>query len=138
MEQLRNPLGLRVNAGQVRSFVQVAIDARQSQVITVTSSTGGTLSVAGCTVLSWLTCTLPSNSILQPNAGVGITVYGNPSGFLASTQTSQLTIQVGSQSGTVSVSLVIGGGGGGAAGTSPVAPTALSFDYEFGIGRAHV
>jgi hypothetical protein len=35
MEQLRNPLGLRVNAGQVRSFVQVAIDARQSQVIEI-------------------------------------------------------------------------------------------------------
>src|ERR1035438_708604 len=145
IEQLRVTVTLTVNGGTSAGLsinpspvtLSAAVNgAIQSQVITVTSSTGGTLSVAGCTVLSWLTCTLPSNSILQPNAGVGITVYGNPSGFLASTQTSQLTIQVGSQSGTVSVRLVIGGGGGGAAGTSPVAPTALSFDYEFGTNTA--
>src|ERR1035441_3858000 len=35
MEEPRHSLGLRVNARQVRSFVQVAVDARQSQVVEV-------------------------------------------------------------------------------------------------------
>ena len=35
MEQLRNRLGLRVNASPVRSFVQVAIDAHQYQVVEI-------------------------------------------------------------------------------------------------------
>ena len=35
MEQFRHSLGLGVNAGQVRSFVQVAINARQSQILQI-------------------------------------------------------------------------------------------------------
>ena len=35
MEQFRHSLGLRVNAGQVRSFVQVAINTRQSQILQI-------------------------------------------------------------------------------------------------------
>ena len=128
-------LGLTINPGTVTLAAAVS-GALQSQVINVTSSTGGILSVAGCNLLSWLTCTLPSNTTLQANVGVGVTVYANPSGFPASTQTGTLQIQVGSQSGTVSVSLVIGGGG--ATGSGAVAPTALAFDYEFGTNTSFV
>src|ERR1019366_6334321 len=147
IEQLRVTVTLTVNGGTSVGLTinpsSVTLNAAvngtlQSQVINVTSSTGGTLSVVGCNILSWLTCLLPSNTTLQPNVASGITVYGNPSGFAASTQNGTLTIQVGSQSGTVSVSLVIGGGGGGGTGTSLVAPTALTFAYEFGTNASFV
>ena len=147
VEQLRVTVTLTVNGGTSVGLTinpsSVTLNAAvngtlQSQVINVTSSTGGTLSVVGCNILSWLTCLLPSNTTLQPNVAVGFTVYGNPSGFLASTQTGTLQIQVGSQSGTVGVSLVIGGGGGGGTGTSLVAPTALTFAYEFGTNASFV
>jgi len=128
--------GLTISPGTV-TLAAAVYGAMQSQVISVTSSTGGTLSVAGCNVVTWLTCTLPSNTTLQPNVAVGFTVYGNPVGFPASTQNGTLQIQVGSQSGTVSVSLVIGGGGGGA-GSGVVSPSALVFAYEFGTNTSFV
>jgi uncharacterized protein (TIGR03437 family) len=147
-EQLRITVNLTVNGGTSAgltinptsvSLAAAVNGTQQSQVVSVTSTTGGTLTVTGCTLLSWLTCTLPSNATVQANVAVAFTVYANPGGFAASTQTGVLQIQVGSQSGTLNVSLVIGGGGGGGGtSTTAVAPAALTFAYEYGTNTTFV
>ena len=112
------------------SFNVAVNGAQQSQTVNVTSGAGGTLTVGGCTSLTWLTCTLPSNTSLSPGVGVGFTVYANPAGLAAGTNNATLQIQVGSQSAQIGVSMIIGGGGG--TGTTAVAPTALNFAYQLG------
>ena len=131
-----NSSGLTLTPSSV-SFTSVLNGAQQSQVISVTSGTGGTLILGGCNALLWLTCTLPSSTTLFPNVGSAFTIYVNPSaaGLAATTYTSTVQIQVGSQTGTVNVSLSLGGGG---TGTTAVAPTSLTFAYEYGTNTSFV
>ena len=125
-------VGLTLSPSSV-NLASAVNGGQQSQVVTVTSSTGGTLTVAGCASsgTTWLTCALPANTFLSAGVATSFTVYGNPNGLVAGiTYSGQLTIQVGSQSGLMAVSLVIGGGSG--TGTTAVAPTSLAFAYEYG------
>jgi len=95
--------------------------AQQSQVVSVTSSTGGTLVVSGCAYASWLTCTLPNNTAVSPNIPINFTINANPAGLTANTYTSTMQIQVGSQTGNLNISLVVGGGGTNSAVVAPAA-----------------
>ena len=110
--------------------------AQQSLIVNVTSSTGGFLSVNGCNSVGWLTCALPSNTTLSPNVTAGLTVYANTTGLTPTTYTGTLHVQVGSQTGDISVSLAVGSGSG--SGTALVAPTALNFAYELGTSPLFV
>jgi uncharacterized protein (TIGR03437 family) len=126
--------GLTVTPSSV-SLSSAVNGAQQSQVINVNSSAGGTLTVNGCAFVNWLTCALPSNATVSPNVPIAFTIYANPSGLAANTYSSTMTIQVGSQSGTLNVSLVVGGGG---TGNTLVAPAALTFYYELGTNTSFV
>ncbi len=128
--------GLTISPGSV-TFTAALNGAQQSQVVNVTSGSGGNLLVNGCTSIGWLTCTFPSNTSLSPGVAAGLTVIANPNGLGANTYSSTLQIQVGAQSGTVNVSLVVGGGSGGT-GTAGVAPTSLTFAYQYGTNTAFV
>ena len=81
----------------------------------------------------------PTNSVVSAEPGsVSFTVFANPSGLAANTYTGAIQVTVGSQTGTVNVNLVVGGGGSGGTGTTAVAPTTLSFAYQFGTNPAFV
>ena len=125
--------GLTISPGSI-PFTAGINGSQQSQVVTLTSSTGGALTINGCTSLTWLTCTLPSTSNLTAGVGVSFTVRANPSGLAANTYFTQLQIQVGAQSGTVNVTFVVGGGGT----ATGAAPASLAFAYEFGTNTTSV
>ena len=130
-----NSSGLTISPTSV-PFTAAVNSAQQSQTVNVTSSNAGTLTVGGCSSVAWLTCTLPSNTTVSPGVPVGFTVYADPTGLAVSTYNGTLQIQVGSQSGTLNVSLVVGGGSG--TGSTGVAPTSLSFAYQFGTSAAYI
>jgi uncharacterized protein (TIGR03437 family) len=130
-----NGSGLTISPTTI-PFTSALNGAQQSQVVNVISGTGGTLILSGCNALLWLTCTLPATTTLSPNVGSAFTVYVNPAGLAANTYTSSLQVQVGSQTGTVNVSLAVGGSGTN--GTSLVAPTTLNFAYELGTDTSFV
>jgi uncharacterized protein (TIGR03437 family) len=133
-----NSAGLTINPSPV-SFSAALNGAQQSLSVNVTSSAGGTLSVTG-SLPSGVSYVLPSNPTIGPGGTVAFTVYANPFGLAANTYSGTLQIVVGSQSGTVNVSLTVGGGGGGGGGTgiTAVAPTSLSFAYQLGTNGAFV
>ena len=118
------------------SFSAAVGGAQQSLIVNVTSSSGGFLSVNGCNSLTWLSCALPSNTTLSPNVTAGLTVYANTTGLTANTYTGKLLVQVGTQTGTINVSLALGNGSGG--GNTAVAPTALNFAWETGTSTLFV
>jgi uncharacterized protein (TIGR03437 family) len=144
-EQLRVNVTLTVNGGNSAglsispspvTFSAAVNGAQQSQSVNVTSSAGGALSVTG-NLPPGLTFTAPVNTTIAPGGTAAFSVFANPFGLAVGTFTGTLQVVVGSQSGTVNVSLAVGGGGGGS-GTTGVAPTSLSFAYEFGTNVAFV
>ena len=110
------------------SFTVALNGAQQNQTVNVTGGAGGFLSVSG-SLPAGLTYQLPSNTTVAPGGSVAFTVYANPSGLAANTYGGTLNVVVGSQSSTVDVTMVVGGGG---TGTTAVAPTALRFFYQLG------
>ena len=131
-----NSFGLSFSPNPV-SFTAPLNGSQQSQSVSVLSSTGGNFSISS-TLPSWLTVVPPTNSFVTANQSTAFTVFANPFGLAANTYTGAIQIVVGSQTGTVNVSMAVGGGGGGGTGTTAVAPTTLSFAYQFGTNPAFV
>jgi uncharacterized protein (TIGR03437 family) len=125
--------GLFISPNPV-TFNAAVNGAVQSQLITVSSNTTGgavTLSVNG-TPATWLSYTNPSPANVVVNQSSTFTLTANPNGLAAGTYTAApITVTLGTLTGTLSVSLVVGGGGGGG-GSTAVSPTAMSFSFQQG------
>ena len=126
--------GLTISPTTV-SFTSALNGGQQSKAVSVTASGTGNISVNGCNSLTWLTCTLPSNTAVTPGVATSFNVIVNPNGLAANTYTTTLQVQAGSQTGTVNVSLSVAGG---SSGTALVAPASLAFDYELGTPKSYV
>ena len=131
-----NSFGLSISPNPV-TFTAPLNGGQQSQNVSLLSSTGGNFSLSN-TLPSWLTVVPPTNSFVSANQTTNFTVYANPFGLAANTYTGAIQIVVGSQTGTVNVSMTVGGGGSGGTGTTAVAPTTLSFAYQFGTNAAFI
>ena len=131
-----NSFGLSFSPNPV-SFTAPLNGSQQAQSVSVLSNTGGNFSISS-TLPSWLTVVPPANSFVTANQSTAFTVYANPFGLAANTYTGAIQIVVGSQTGTVNVSMTVGSGGGGGTGTTAVAPTTLSFAYQFGTNAAFI
>ena len=146
-EQLRVNVTLTVNGGNSAGltvtpnpvpFSAALNSAQQSQVVTLNSNVGGSVTVTGIgTSPAWLSATGPSPATVVAGQASSFTVYANPSGLLSGSYSASIAVSVGSQSGTLIVNLVVGGGSGGT-GTTAVAPTSLNFAYQFGTNVAFV
>ena len=124
-----NSFGLSITPNPV-TFNAALNGSQLSQSVTVASNAGGNISLSG-NLPAGLTFGQPNSSFVSAGGSVNFTVFANPAGLAANTYTGTIQVTVGSQSGTVSVSMVVGGGGTGT-GTTAVAPTTLSFAYQFG------
>jgi uncharacterized protein (TIGR03437 family) len=102
--------------------------SQQSQTVYVTSSTGGTLSVSP-SLPSGLSYQLNNSTIPSGVQTAAFTVFANPAGLAANTYSGTMFVSVGTQSISVPVNMVVGGGG---TGTTAVAPTSLTFAYQLG------
>ena len=124
--------GLTINPTSL-SFSAPVGGTQQFGTLVVSSATGGVLNVVPSSAQGWLT--FQSGNVgqtLSPNAQASITVYANPSpnGQLgAGTYNGTVTVQIGSQSQSVPVTFVVGGGG---ANGTLVAPASLNFVYILG------
>lgn len=128
-----NSAGLTITPNPV-SFNVALNSAQTSQVVTITSNVGGAVTVGPSGVTpGWLTASGPSPTTISAGQSATFTVFANPSGLVAGTYSASIAVTVGSQSGTVAVNLVVGGGGTGT-GTTAVAPTSLNFAYHLGAG----
>jgi uncharacterized protein (TIGR03437 family) len=97
---------------------------------TMSSTQGGHVTVGPYpNAPSWLTASGPSVDPVSANQSSTFTVTVNPSGLAANTYTASIPVGIGTQTATVAVNLVVGGGGPG---TTAVAPTALTFSYQAG------
>lgn len=128
-----NSTGLNITPNPL-TFSAALSSAEQSQLVTITSNTGGAVTVTGVgTTPSWLRATGPNPANVVANQQSTFTVYANPAGLTAATYSSSIAVTVGGQSGTLTVTLVVGSGsGGGGTGSTAVAPTSLNFTYQFG------
>ncbi len=115
-----NPLNLTTAVNGAQQFPQV----------TVTSGTGGTLSVSG-NFQSWIFYSLPINQNIAPGGSAPLTLNVNPAGLAAGVYSQVINVTVGSQTSVLTVNLTVGSGGGGG-GTGTVTPNALSFAYQTG------
>jgi uncharacterized protein (TIGR03437 family) len=141
------PVTLTVNGGTSSGFsispnpltFNSAVNgATQSQLVTMSSNTGGTATVGPYpNAPSWLTATAPNPVSVGANQATTFTVTANPAGMVAGTYSAAIPVGIGSQSGTVTVNLVIGSGGTGG-GTTAVAPTSMNFTYQFGASAATI
>jgi uncharacterized protein (TIGR03437 family) len=130
-----NSSGLGISPNPV-TFNAAVNGAQQSQTVTVSSNIGGTISLSG-TPPAGLSYSQPNNSVVSPGGSVSFTVFANPAGLAANTYSFTIGVTVGSQSGTVNVNLIVGGGSGGT-GTTAVAPTTLSFAYQLNTNPAFI
>ncbi len=131
-----NSAGLTINPNPV-TFNAALNGSQLSQTVTVGSNVGGNISLSG-SLPAGLSFSQPVSNVVSPGGSVSFTVFANPAGLAANTYSGTIQVQVGSQSGTVNVSMVVGGGGGGGTGTTAVAPTTLSFAYQFGTNPAFI
>src|ERR1017187_6133987 len=126
-----NPLTVSPNP---ISFSAALNGAQQSQSVTVYSPTGGTLSVNSSSLPNGvLSYQFPAGNTIAAGGSVAFTVYANPSGLAATTYSGTLYVYVGSQSTSVPVTLVVGGGSN----TLTVPPNPISFSAalnEMGLG----
>lgn len=95
------------------------------QLVTVTSSVGGALTVATSSSNNWLSVSTPANSIAA-NSPVYLTVTANTTASGAGVYTGTLTVTVGSLTQQVTVNLTAGTGTT-VSSSGIVAPTTLSF-----------
>jgi uncharacterized protein (TIGR03437 family) len=121
-----NPVTLNAAVGQSNSA---------SAILTVSSNTSGSLSITGTTG------TGISAVLSNPNITAGgtqqVTVYGSPTGLVASTYSGTVTVTLnGTVSQTANVSFVVGSGSGGTSGS--VAPLSLQFNYQQGLSGSLV
>ncbi len=110
------------------TFTAALNSAQQSQQVNAYSSAGGVLSVNTASLPTGVSAVWTSQTIAAGGTAT-FTVYANPAGLAANTYGGNLIITIGSQSATVPVSMVVGGGG---TGTTAVAPTSLNFFYQLG------
>jgi uncharacterized protein (TIGR03437 family) len=103
--------------------------SQQNQTVTVTSSTGGIFSASASSLPSWLTYNPPGTNNVVAGGSIAFGLNINPFGLASNTYTASLGITVGSQTGTLTVNLVVGNGGSGG-GTTLVAPSSLTFSYQ--------
>ena len=130
-----NSFGLSITPNPV-TFNAAVNGSQLSQTVTVTSNAGGNISLSG-NLPAGLSFSQPNSSSVSAGGSVSFTVFANPAGLAANTYSGTIQVTVGSQSGTVNVSMIVGGGSGGT-GTTAVAPTTLSFAYQFGTPTAFV
>ena len=130
-----NSFGLTISPNPV-TFNSAVNGPQLSQTVTVASNNGGNISLSG-NLPAGLSFSQPSSSVVLAGGSVNFTVFANPSGLAANTYSGAIQVTVGSQSGTVNVSLIVGGGSGGT-GTTAVAPTTLSFAYQAGTNPAFI
>jgi uncharacterized protein (TIGR03437 family) len=123
-----NTTGLTISPNPL-NLTSAVNGAQQAPAVSVTSSQGGTLSVAG-NFQSWIFYTLPSNTFVPAGGSTAFTLNVNPAGLVAGTYSQVMTVTVGTQSAVLTVTLVVGGGGGG--GTGTVLPNSLSYTYQTG------
>ncbi len=109
---------------------------QQNSSVTVSSTTGGTLSITG-NLQSWINFQYPANTLVTANSSVAFTVNANPTGLAAGLYSQVLNVTVGSQSSTLTVNLTVGGSGTGT-GTTAVAPTSLNFAYQSGTAQSAI
>ena len=126
--------GLTLNPSTIQ-LTAVVNGAQQTQSVSVTSSVMGNISVSGCNSLTWLTCTLPSNTAVTPGVATSFNVIVHPSVLAANTYTATLTVQVGSLTGTVTVVLSVGGS---STGSAAIVPTSLNIAYELGTPTSYI
>jgi uncharacterized protein (TIGR03437 family) len=126
--------GLTVSPNPIS--LQTALNGSSvSQSVTVTSTTGGSLSasVSG----AGLTYSVSASNIQANVATTAITVTGNPATLGNGSYVGSLTVTVGGVSQAVQVNFVVGtgsGGGGGSTGTISAAPSAVNFVYQNNSG----
>jgi uncharacterized protein (TIGR03437 family) len=129
-----NSSGLTISPNPL-SLSSVVNGPQQNQTVSITSSTGGTLSVSA-SLQTWISYQLPSNTAIPVGGTTAITINVNPSGLSTGNYSQTLNITVGSQSAVLTVNLAVGTSGGGSNGT--VLPTALSFTYQVGTPASAV
>lgn len=135
-----NSSGLTISPSSTLTFNTAVNGAAQSQVVSLTSTLGGSVTVSGIGAApAWLTATGPSPASVIAGQASTFTVNVFPAGLPAGTYSSSIAVTMGSgsQSGTLTVNLVVGGGGTGT-GTTAVAPTALNFSYQAGTNVGFV
>ena len=107
--------------------------------MTLTSNTGGASSTSAVGsapgVAECRASDLPRLS--DQDRARPFTVRANPAGYAAGTYSASIAVAIGSQSGTLTVNMVVGGGGTGG-GTTAVAPTSLTFTYQLGASAATI
>ena len=127
--------GFNISPASV-SFTSAVGGAQQVQTVTMSSTQGGHVTVGPYpNAPSWLTASAPSVDPVSANQSSTFTVTVNPSGLAANTYTASIPVGIGTQTATVAVNLVVGGGGPG---TTAVAPTALTFTYQAGTNASLV
>jgi uncharacterized protein (TIGR03437 family) len=132
-----NSAGLTISPNPL-TFNSAVNGAQQNQVVTLTSNAGGAVTVTGSgTIPSWLTATGPSPSTVSAGQSSTFTVTASPNGWAAGSYSATIAVTVGSQSGTLTVNLVVGGSTTGT-GTTAVAPTSLNFSYALGTNMAFI
>ena len=117
--------GLTVSPNPVT--ISASPGATGSTFVTVTSVTGGTLSVsiAG----TGLSTSLTGSTAISANTPFQFNVFGNSTGLAQNTYSGTLTVTVGSTSQNVPVSFTVGSGGTTNTGSS-VAPATLQFNFQ--------
>ncbi len=113
------------------SFSSAVGGPQQVQTVTMSSTQGGHATVGPYpNAPSWLTFSAaPSVDPVAANQSTTFTITVTPGGLAANTYTASIPVAIGTQQATVAVNLVVGGGG---AGSTAVAPTALTFAYQAG------
>jgi uncharacterized protein (TIGR03437 family) len=131
-----NSAGLTLNPISPLNLTSTVNGAQQNPSITVTSTSGGTLSVTSSsgTLQSWISVQLPSNTTVIANGSTTFSLNVNPAGLAAGTYSQSFTVAVGAQSTTLTVNLTVGGTGGQGSGT--VVPTSLNFTWQMGTLEA--
>ena len=106
----------------------------QSNTVSVVSNTGGNFSVS--TTANWLSGTVSTSSLASNTTG-NATITVSPGSLPNGTYTGNITVTVGSQQQAILVTMVVGTGSG-SGGTSGVAPSAVSLNYQLGTDASFV
>jgi uncharacterized protein (TIGR03437 family) len=127
--------GFNISPASV-SFSSAVGGPPQVQTVTMSSTQGGHATVGPYpNAPAWLVASAPSVDPVSANQSTTFTITVSPGGLAANTYTASIPVAIGTQTATVAVNLVVGGGG---TGTTAVAPTALTFAYQAGTNASLV
>jgi uncharacterized protein (TIGR03437 family) len=123
-----NTSGLTISPNPIA--INTALNgAAESQIVTITSTTGGTVSVGISG--TGLSVSAPASTSIIAGGATTVTVTGSPAGLSAQTYVGQLSVNVGGIQQTDQVNFQVGSSSVGGGSTSiAAAPTAMSFTYE--------